>query len=1312
MQDDEFSRDSRDNDDTQWYVTYSKFIQEPEQIVCKKIRTPSSYSGSRMVTTPAKLLEMIQEDARSDKREKNIGLIMHTGFSKSQQKHTNMSKEEEVMMYCGIVDIDGTGEKNEKGQEYKEQIQILVNDGATLRELCDKCDGFSKAAQAAAILCDKLIEKKFAPMCWFTGGKGFRVAWFDPVCYLKFKRGDKDVAERVGNVFFEKYLGSNILSTIQGLCSFDKTVFKSGGVYKTDLYKNPFTGLWPVLVEYSCKQKKIYLDYEMKRGKRDELLCGVIENFWTLVLTQVPATMADIQPVPHMPGNSNIIQAMKSTANKSKLISHVGNNASSKEPMFPVEPSSRAVCSANSKDPMCPTGPMSRGYENEVEYTVAKTLSDEAVKKKIKELTGHMVRLSPDVCGKHEEWIKIFFIVYGEVLGSRISDVYKALDDFSSVRDGYKGMADIKKIYDGIKARDGSQARTTIGTLKKWTRESPALIMGTNIDEDESDKLQSLYNATNFENAQSESPDFENDENLENYHIYLMELLFKHVDASKTKWVWLAQLFSCIVEDTNDPHFEMICSRIIEVYNKHNVSITEDKLSNAWRTPSSPDYRRALIDYVHEKMSVSEADSTCIDLDKEGDCVMRVGCGSGSLKDIVSLLVVVPFDILLQLIRNTREGTGALSSVIKDYLKHPNDTETIIKTLEKYVGRIGSHLYENPLLTDAITVKLSARTKEIKNFFESYSHLRLKKHRFVSNYTPWQMPEVLLKNISPEVDWRHLVLWTCLLQFYQTHGNKHTENEESDTIDMTTDPETPKDWRDYLEYIEQLQNVPTPEKINSCWNETTRNINKLNNQEYVMCIAKALWGACFEMLFSYNGVRANFQETYLRNRENTGCHQVCKDGTVKQVSASAIPSFECGRRYWEVIGDNKKAINLTYPSLENNFKPKAFVVQWMRDDEARIYSDIQTIAPDRHGTIVPEDILNTWPGFRSETLPRVPDDQVDSLVQPILDHIRMMVVEPAYVDYFVAWLAQIVQDPSTPTRVAILLKGLQGVGKNIVLDFFGKKVLGTGTSFQCANAAADLFGTHSVALQNRVFVIIDEVSSAAINPLMSRLKNIITAHVHHVNPKNLTAYDYTNLSNIIATTNDENSIRLEPNERRFVVFDCSASKMGDEPYFRSLAAHLARDDVAIAFFQYLYDRVDVTPYTPFQTHRPKTDAYIMMQQRQLPLLTRFISKYMKRALNDKYTKKRGGSPVETIGVSDYFQKFLQWGKDGNNNMSPYNLHRFGNDMMGMLRALESLNKGQQTLVKDRTHAGFVYKINWVEMRDYMKKMNLIDQNDY
>ena len=49
-----------------------------------------------------------------------------------------------------------------------------------------------------------------------------------------------------------------------------------------------------------------------------------------------------------------------------------------------------------------------------------------------------------------------------------------------------------------------------------------------------------------------------------------------------------------------------------------------------------------------------------------------------------------------------------------------------------------------------------------------------------------------------------------------------------------------------------------------------------------------------------------------------------------------------------------------------------------------------------------------------------------------------------------------------------------------------------------------------------------------------------------------------------------------------MVFQCKNVKKGDTAYFQQLLQHFENDKVARAFYQYLKERVDVSPFLPFQ----------------------------------------------------------------------------------------------------------------------------------
>jgi len=356
-------------------------------------------------------------------------------------------------------------------------------------------------------------------------------------------------------------------------------------------------------------------------------------------------------------------------------------------------------------------------------------------------------------------------------------------------------------------------------------------------------------------------------------------------------------------------------------------------------------------------------------------------------------------------------------------------------------------------------------------------------------------------------------------------------------------------------------------------------------------------------------------------------------------------------------------------------------------------------------------VYNLWPGFRAETLPEVPEEDVPELVQPILDHLRDVVTGTEHLDYLIAWLAQQVQDPAKKTQVAIVLQGKQGAGKNIVFDFYKDKVLGFDTchpknctAYQTSDPSEDIFGKHAEAQQNKVFVLIDEISGDDMRALMSRLKDRITSSTININPKCRKQYSVCNMSNFVRTTNSLNPLTIEPEERRFVVFGCNSSKKGNTAYFNELGKHLERDDVARAFFQYLRDRVDVASFTPFQAHRPQTEAYVAMQQRSIPLFYKFLSAEIDAKLN------AGADGEHTLPADAFCPEMLTWAREGNYHTTGINRSSFGGHVKKLMDNLNEGNPSQNVLGKRKRSWGFEYTVHWGLLKEHLQKTMLYDPN--
>ncbi len=145
--------------------------------------------------------------------------------------------------------------------------------------------------------------------------------------------------------------------------------------------------------------------------------------------------------------------------------------------------------------------------------------------------------------------------------------------------------------------------------------------------------------------------------------------------------------------------------------------------------------------------------------------------------------------------------------------------------------------------------------------------------------------------------------------------------------------------------------------------------------------------------------------------------------------------------------------NLFFFKPSNNedepFRKQLFITKWIRDENMRQCEGVVTDPTSPPGL---DKNFNMWLGYNAAKLSPVNEDIVDELIQPIVQHLHDVITcgNQQHTEWLLDYMASMIQRPQYPTRVAISLYGLQGVGKGIVFDWFRTSVMGEHCSFQTA----------------------------------------------------------------------------------------------------------------------------------------------------------------------------------------------------------------------------------------------------------------------
>lgn len=230
--------------------------------------------------------------------------------------------------------------------------------------------------------------------------------------------------------------------------------------------------------------------------------------------------------------------------------------------------------------------------------------------------------------------------------------------------------------------------------------------------------------------------------------------------------------------------------------------------------------------------------------------------------------------------------------------------------------------------------------------------------------------------------------------------------------------------------------------------------------------------------------------------------------------------------------------NYEYTNPKNGAKiPVSFIQVWLDDPKKRKYSRIKFDPTNKTETEDGEDPqFNAFCGWIND----IGADPIEEDKSDFLKLLKWLVLEPKVYEYLKCWFAHIIQHPDKKTLVApVLYSKTHGTGKNSVVDGF-ISILGREL---CAmvESIEDITKNFNAHLCNRLLIYGDEISANA-KKVSDKLKAVITRPTTNLEKKNVDAIEVDDLTNWIFTSNNENNLKVEEGDRRFVMCHCREEK--------------------------------------------------------------------------------------------------------------------------------------------------------------------------
>ena len=355
---------------------------------------------------------------------------------------------------------------------------------------------------------------------------------------------------------------------------------------------------------------------------------------------------------------------------------------------------------------------------------------------------------------------------------------------------------------------------------------------------------------------------------------------------------------------------------------------------------------------------------------------------------------------------------------------------------------------------------------------------------------------------------------------------------------------------------------------------------------------------------------------------------------------------------------------------------------WFDDEKRRSYN-YKLFVPFTKKNVCPPNIYNTFEGFKYNTVLYELKAKNGSSTEWFHEYLRSLTDNDEKAYKFLLWyIADIVQNPNKSPHISIVLKGLQGVGKDtltrIIEALIGLQYVFTTDKFD------DLFGSFNDSLKDKIAVCLEEAEWSSAKAVENHLKSFITCEKIGIREMYKPKYNVNNIIRLLLSSNAEKPVPIPPGNRRFWIVMCGTKYCLNEKYWKAIHASI-NDEKTMNTLYHELKNIKIPDGWNLVSNIPITKEQYNQEKSNIHPLWSFLKetfdedspRYCKKTLDDMFSQTKNG--MFEITNTDFQRYFLDYCKDENSFINEKNF-KPATDIAGKLRGAEGYSTTRKRIV--------------------------------